>query len=158
MEGVLTWMESSRLARIILENAWVFPSLEILHFLGLILLIGSLYVIDLRFIGVAPRIPYKAVLPFIPISILGFGINLVTGTMFLFTDPDHYYTNLAFRLKMAAVVLAGLNALWFKIAADEVLTADDSAAVPRPMVKWIAGLSMLLWTSVIVFGRLIPYL
>jgi hypothetical protein len=59
---------------------------------------------------------------------------------------------------MAAVVLAGLNALWFKLAADEVLTADDSAAVPRPMVKWIAGLSMLLWTSVIVFGRLIPYL
>src|SRR5688500_1972007 len=113
MEGVLAWMEGSWLAHAILETAWVFPTLEILHFLGLILLIGSLYVIDLRFIGVAPRIPYKAVLPFIPISILGFGINLVTGIMFLLTDPPHYYSNLAFRLKMGVVVLAGLNALWF---------------------------------------------
>jgi hypothetical protein len=158
MEGVLTWMEGSALAHAILEHAWVFPTLEILHFLGLILLIGSLYVIDLRFIGVAPRIPYKAVLPFIPISVLGFGINLVTGILFLFTDPPHYYSNLAFRLKMMVVVLAGLNALWFRFAVDEVLTADGDVAVPPPIVKWIAGLSMLLWTSVIVLGRLIPYL
>ncbi|MEX2123524.1 MAG: hypothetical protein WD795_06495 [Woeseia sp.] len=150
-------MEGSRLARFVLETAWVFPALETLHFFGLILLIGSMYVVDLRFMGLARRIPLKAVLPFIPVSMAGFGINLVTGTLFLFSDPSRYYSNFAFRLKMLAILLAGLNAIWFKIAVHADILSDTNAD-PRTLARWIAGLSMLLWTTVIVLGRMIPYL
>lgn len=150
-------MEGSALARAVLENSWVFPTLETLHFIGLILLTGSLYVVDLRVLGLAPNVPIRDFARFIPISLLGFGINLVTGVLFLFSDPFHYYDNLAFRLKMAAVVLAGLNAVWFKFAADDELTGNGTGEIGVDL-KLIAGFSMLLWTSVIVLGRMIPYL
>ena len=91
MDGILSWMESGALARMIIESAWLFPTLETVHFVGLILLIGSMYVIDLRLIGFASRIPVHAVVKYIPVSIIGFAINLITGSMFLFADPFRYY-------------------------------------------------------------------
>ena len=156
MEGLLAWMEGSPLARAILENSWVFPTLETLHFVGLILLIGSIYIVDLRVLGLASRVPIRAFMQFIPVSLLGFGINLVTGLLFLFSDPFRYYPNLAFRLKMLAVLLAGLNVIWFKFAAEAELAAGATNA--SGTVKFVAGASLVLWTVVIVFGRMIPYL
>lgn len=156
MEGLLTWMEGSGLARAILEHSWVFPALETLHFLGLILLIGSVYVIDLRVLGLASRVPIREFTRFIPVSLLGFGINLATGILFLFTDPFRYYPNMAFRLKMLAVLLAGLNVIWFKFAAEAELAAGATDA--STTVRFIAGASLVLWTAVIVLGRMIPYM
>jgi hypothetical protein len=158
MDGILTWMRDSALAVMIVNNIWVFPTLETLHFIGLILLMGSLLVIDLRFLGLAPRIPLNAVLGFLPLSLLGFLINLTTGILFLFSDPYHYYENLSFRLKMLAVLLAGLNALWFKLSLNLKSLPGQSSGKPSMRIRLIAGLSLLLWTSVIVFGRMIPYL
>lgn len=158
MDGVLTWMEDSALARTLLDTPWAFPTLETLHFIGLIFLMGSLYVMDLRLMGFAPAIPMKAVLRLVPVSVVGFFINLTTGTLFLFTDPFRYYPNLAFRLKMLAILLAGLNLLWFKFALDLKTLEARNAGDPGLAVRWIGGISLLLWTSVIVLGRMIPYL
>ena len=153
MQEVLTWMESTPLARFILETAWVFPTLETLHFLGLILLIGSIYVVDLRLLGLGASAPADAVLRFLPISFAGFGINLMTGIMFLFADPFRYYPNIAFRLKMLAILVAGLNVLWFKFGLQPKLDAP-----PVRTARSIALISLVLWTAVIVLGRMIPYL
>ena len=158
MDGILTWMENSALAQVLLDTPWAFPTLETLHFIGLIFLMGSLYVMDLRLMGFAPGIPVNAVLRFVPVSAIGFFINLVTGTLFLFTDPYRYYPNLAFRLKMLAILLAGLNLLWFKLALNMEKVTADSAFQPGLTIRWIGGISLLLWTSVIVLGRMIPYL
>ena len=158
MDGTLTWMENSALARILLDTPWAFPTLETLHFIGLIFLMGSLLVMDLRLTGFAPGMPINAVLRFIPVSVIGFFINLTTGTLFVFTDPYRYYPNLAFRLKMLAILLAGLNLLWFKFALNWQALEAENANNPGLAVRWIAGISMLLWTAVIVLGRMIPYL
>jgi len=158
VDGILTWMANSALAQVLLDTPWAFPALETLHFIGLIFLMGSLYVMDLRLMGFAPSIPIKAVLRFVPVSIIGFFINLTTGTLFLFTDPYRYYPNLAFRLKMLAILLAGLNLLWFKLALNAEKLMADNTYEPGLAVRWIGGISMVLWTAVIVFGRMIPYL
>lgn len=158
VDPILSWMEGTALAQAVLNNAWVFPVLETLHFVGLILLLGSLYVIDLRFVGLAARISLQAVMALVPIALVGFVLNLSTGILFLFADPFRYYPNLAFRLKMLAVLLAGLNALWFKLSLDERALSSEPYVNPRARVRWIAGISLLLWTAVIVLGRLIPYL
>jgi len=158
MDGILTWMRDSALAGMINNNIWVFPTLETLHFIGLILLMGSLLIIDLRFIGFAPRIPLNAVLGFLPVSLIGFVINLTSGILFLFSDPYHYYPNLSFRLKMLTVLLAGLNVVWFKLSLNLEDPSFEHSRNPRMLLRLIAALSLLLWTSVIVFGRMIPYL
>lgn len=157
MQGILGWMESTPLARFILETAWVFPTLETLHFLGLILLIGSIYVVDLRLLGIGAIAPASAVMRFVPVSLVGFAINFGTGIMFLFADPFRYYPNMAFRLKMLAVLLAGLNAVWFKYALHPKIDAAGEA-FPAGTARMIAVISLVAWTSVIVLGRMIPYL
>lgn len=159
MQPVLLWLGNSWLATLVNDSGWLFPTLEALHFLGLILLMGSLIVVDLRLMGVGGAgVPLDAAARFIPWSMLGFLINLVTGVMFFASDPATYYFNTAFRLKMLAVLLAGLNLIWFKRAVQPLIVAGGEHVELPPTAAVIGGASLLLWLSVIVFGRLIPYL
>ena len=157
MDPILAWLAGSALAYWVNDSTWVFPALETLHFLGLILLMGSLLVVDVRLLGFGANVPVSAVLVFLPWSLVGFAVNLFSGVLFFVSDPTSYYPNTAFRLKMLAVLLAGCNALWFKRSVHPQIVTGDSPGLPRNS-KLIAGLSLALWCSVIVFGRLIPYL
>lgn len=130
--------------------------METLHFLGLILLIGSIYVVDLRLLGIGTVAPMSAVMRFVPVSLVGFAINFGTGILFLFADPFRYYPNLAFRMKILALFLAGLNVLWFKYALYPKLDVPDDK-FPVVIARAVALISLMLWTSVVVFGRMIPY-
>jgi hypothetical protein len=157
MHDVLAWMETSALGQFMRDSAWAWPVAEIAHFIGLSLLMGSLLVIDLRLLRVLPNLPLQAALRFLPLTLAGFVINLCTGLLFCFGDPFRYYPNIAFRLKMLFVVLAGLNAIWFKLA---LATKDEAALDERrvaTLAKIIAAVSLMLWVGVIVMGRFIPY-
>lgn len=157
MNDVLAWMEASALGQLMRDSAWAWPLAEIAHFIGLSLLVGSLLIVDLRLLRVLPDLPLQAALRFLPLTLVGFAINLLTGILFCFGDPFRYYPNVAFRLKMLFVVLAGLNALWFKLAlatADNVALGEQQVATKG---KIIAVASLLLWFGVIVMGRFIPY-
>lgn len=156
MDAVLTWMEGSAIARMILDHSWVFPTLETFHFIGLILLFGAMCIADLRLMGIASRIPARAVTDFVPVALFGFAINLVTGVLFLFSDPFGYYPNTAFRLKLLAILLAGINAVLFKLMWERQVAAG--IAEPGAAIRTIAVISLLLWTLVIILGRMIPYL
>lgn len=159
MNDALAWMETSALGQFMRESAWAWPLAEIAHFIGLSLLIGSLLVIDLRLLRVLPSLPLQAALRFLPLTLIGFAINLITGLLFCFGDPFRYYPNVAFRLKMLFVLLAGANALWFKFAL--ALASKDEASLDAPgtaeSAKIIAAVSLILWFGVIVMGRFIPY-
>lgn len=137
---------------------WMWPFTENLHFMGLCALFGGLLAIDLRVLGICRFIPMKAALSLIPYVIAAFGVNLVTGIMFFCGDPYRYFYNLAFQWKMALIVLAGVNALWFWFGEHAKLSklADgEQADIPA---KIIAAASLALWVGIIILGRLIPYL
>lgn len=158
MNDILSWMETSALGQLMRDSVWLFPMAEILHFIGLSLLIGSLMIVDLRLLGVIKDMSFYAVYRFLPISLLGFGINMTTGILFCFTDPFRYYPNIAFRLKMFLVLLAGLNALWFKLSVYPLTIKTPDKAEIGTVAKIVAVLSLLFWFGVIVMGRMIPYL
>jgi hypothetical protein len=158
INDILSWMESSALGQMMRDSSWLFPGAEILHFFGLCLLIGSLMVVDLRLLGVIKEMSYQAIYRFLPISLIGFGLNLFTGTLFCFTDPFRYYPNIAFRLKMLLVLLAGLNAIWFKLQIYPLTMNNPERADASKLAKLVAVLSLLFWFGVIIMGRMIPYL
>lgn len=158
MNDVLLWMEASALGQLMRDSTWLFPTAEILHFMGLSMLMGSLMVVDFRLLGFTRHISFQAAYKFLPLSLIGFGINLVTGIMFCFTDPFRYYPNLAFRLKMFLILLAGLNALWFQMTIHPRTTGAAGIDGAGKTAKIIAALSLLIWVGVIVLGRFIPYL
>ena len=156
MAEFLFWMENSTLGQLMRDVPWLFPTAEILHFTGLCLLMGALLVMDYRLLGFSRDVPVNAIHKFIPIAAIGFCINLITGILFCFSDPFRYYPNIAFRLKMSLILLGGFNALCFMLIsrsqADQQVPNDTTWKI-----KLIAVLSLLFWISVIILGRLIPY-
>lgn len=157
MDTFLAWLQMSWLAQLSLNYPWFFPTMEILHFLGLCLLIGSLGLIDLRLLGFAKRLSIPALHDLLPWSFVGFGINLASGTCMFAANVDMYYPNIVFRVKMLLIILAGLNALLFKLTVAPkyaVLGPDANASL---LAKGIAASSLFLWVSVILAGRLLPY-
>ncbi|MFT5134764.1 MAG: hypothetical protein ACI9SC_003246 [Gammaproteobacteria bacterium] len=156
MNDILFWMETSTLGRLMQESTWLFPTAEIFHFIGLSLLMGSLLVVDFRLLGFSRDVPVEAVYKFLPITVIGFSINLVTGILFCFSDPFRYYPNIAFRLKILLVLLAGVNALYFAITAHANSTSVGTEDSERKL-KIVAALSLMFWIGVIICGRLIPY-
>jgi hypothetical protein len=157
MTEILYWMETSVLGQLMRDSNWLFPAAEILHFIGLCLLIGSLIVVDLRFIGFLKHMTFEAIYKFLPVSLLGFAINMSTGVLFCFSNPFRYYPNIAFRIKMGLILLAGLNVLWFKFAVYPKTIQMAADRKTNNTAKVIAILSLLIWFSVIVLGRMIPY-
>ena len=154
---MIEWIESTWLNAAMNDNAWAFPLAEAAHFFGLCLLIGSISVIDLRLLGFARSFPVRAVHQLLPLVWIGFGINLFTGVLFIFSGPDFYYTNMAFRVKMVLILIAGINALWYQLTVHkEIASWPESGAAPGH-AKLIAGTSLLLWIAVIFFGRFIMY-
>jgi hypothetical protein len=155
--GILQWLHDSAFGVFMRDKAWAWPLFETLHFMGLCTLFGAIGVLDLRLLGVAPQIPLRSAMKFIPIAILGFAVNLLTGIGFFCGDPFRYAVNIGFLIKMGLVVLAGLNALWFEFAERRKLEALPEDVEVDAQAKLIAAFSLLLWIGVIVYGRLIPY-
>ena len=136
---------------------WAFPTAEALHFVGLSLLVGSLAIIDLRLLGFARNLSVRAIHQLLLWTWVGFAINLITGLLFIFAQASFYYPNVAFRVKLVLILLAGANALWFQRTVQrELPNWSDDAEAPR-QAKVIAGVSLGLWVSVIFFGRFIMY-
>lgn len=145
---------------------WAWPLNEILHFIGLILLIGIVGMYDLRLMGVAREIPVAALQRLMPWAIFGFALSIITGLLFttgiyanLEIDPYTVLINDGYlQLKLIFLFLAGLNLLAFNVSGAsrsvESLGAGEEAS---GKAKIFAGASLFLWITVMYFGRLVPW-
>jgi hypothetical protein len=158
MNGFMDWASNTFIGVGMRDIFWMWPFMENLHFTGLSIMFGSLLVIDLRVIGVTKVIPMHGALKLIPLAIIGFAINLITGIAFYMGDPFRYTGNLAFQWKMALIIIAGINALWFWFGEHAKLSKLADGVDAEFSAKVIAALSLCIWIVVIILGRLIPYL
>ena len=137
-----------------MKTAWGWPAAESVHFIGLCLLVGAIFLFDLRLLGIGRRIPIGALHKLIPWGLLGFALTSASGILFVLTEPDQYIYNPAFHLKLLFMGAAGTNAAAFYLTSFRTATASDEA--PR-LAKIIALASLCLWIGVIVAGRLITF-
>ena len=145
-----------KFAELMTASKWWWAFMMDLHFVGLVLLIGTVGILDLRMLGFAKQIPLEPLHRLVPWAIVGFGINLVTGVL-AFTGMDQYYTyDWAFWLKMLAIMLLGVNVAAFYLtgAFDSVEGLGPGDDAP-PLAKFIAASSLFLWFAVITLGRYI---
>ena len=154
---LMSWMEQSAVHDVVIGSAWIWPTLESLHFLGLCLLLGSIIFVDMRVVGFAKTAPLKAMHAFVPIAVTGFAINAITGLLFVFGDPFRYFPNVAFQAKMFVILLAGLNVLYFELKVHPQIRRDGDSTTLGADAKLVAGLSLIFWLFVVVAGRMIPY-
>jgi hypothetical protein len=141
----------------VMQLHWSWPAAESAHFIGLTLLLGSIGAWDLRLIGLMKDVPIAAFHRLVPFAVLGLAINAASGTLFLMTFPDQYVYNPAFHLKVLCLLLAGLNVAFFYVAIfRRVRTLGPDA--PSPAFARLSGaLSLVLWITVIVCGRMITF-
>jgi hypothetical protein len=156
---VLEWLEATTLAGLVRDSLWGFPIVVAIHILGMILSAGLLVWMDLRLLGVAlTGYPVSIITRrLMPWFVVGFAIMFLSGGALFTGYANAAYSNIYFRLKMAAIVAAGLNALVYHLATERSSAAWDTDATP-PLGARAAGLtSILLWTSVILAGRMMSY-
>lgn len=153
----LNFCKNTAVGEWVRNSAWAFPFLQSWHFIGMTMLLGVVGAIDLRVLGVARAVPLAPLHRFLPLAFIGFGINLITGICFFCHDPYVYAFNTSFRLKMLLILLAGLNALWFRLGVFLDLETWGPGIEASPLAKTISALSLLIWVAVITAGRYIAF-
>jgi hypothetical protein len=157
--NILEWLEATPPAIWIQQSLYGFAIVVAVHILGITLSVGTLLCVDLRMLGVAferLRVSevYRGLAPWF---LSGFAIMAASGGMLFAAFATAAYANLYFRIKMAAIVLAAVNALLFHVVTQRSSAVWDGAARPPAGVR-VAGLvSLLLWGTVLVAGRMISY-
>lgn len=153
----LAWLETTAIADAIRTYRWLYPALETAHYIGLAMVVGSIMLIDLRLLGVAKSLPLRSMIGLVRWVWVGFIINAVSGSLIFIYGAAGFAANPAFQLKMILMLLAGINAMIFTVAA--VRSGDqwlDSGSVP-PAIRVVATLSFVLWLSVVTAGRWMAY-
>lgn len=159
MLAICKWLEQTWLGSSVRESLWLFPAIETVHLLGMITVVGTATVFDLRLLGWALRRERVSVVGrrLLPWTWAAFAVQVVTGVALFLSEAVKIYTNPAFRLKMALIVLAGLQALVFhKVVCRNVATWDEGVALPL-MAKISGFISMLLWFGIVAAGRFIGF-
>lgn len=154
--GPAVALNSVAIGNFVTKVPWMWPTCETLHFIGLSLLLGIVFLVDLRMLGIMKSVSFTALHRLLPWGILGLGINLLTGMLFFMGVPSQYIGNTAFRWKIVLILLAGANAVYFTIF-DETwaLKAGDDAPFSA---KAVAVSAMALWVAVMYCGSMLPFL
>jgi hypothetical protein len=122
MPGMFAW---------IVSHPFAYPALEVVHIVGIALLLGNLVLFELR--------------------VWGFGPELIgaSGLLMFAGQPAELLASRVFVIKMGLVMLAGLNAAWFH--------ARGSLELLDREARFQTVVSMGLWLAVIICGRWIAY-
>jgi hypothetical protein len=157
MGSFVSWVHDAGISGWITGWPWLWPICEVIHFVGLALLVGVTGFLDLRLLGAMRSVPVAAIVDFMPWAVLGFGLNLATGVTFFLGAPEQYVNNVAFYAKMLFIVVAGINAIYFQIMLfkkTRLVAAGERAPV---QARVVALVSMGCWLLVMYWGRMLPF-
>jgi hypothetical protein len=152
-------LQGSALAEWLRTSLKAIPVIEAVHVMAIAIVFGTILIVDLRLLGFpSTRRPFTRVSR----ELLGwtwfaFTVALVTGALMFVADAVQYYNNTPFRLKMLAIVVAGVNVAIFHGITERGVAAWNEDA-PTPAGARAAGaLSILLWVTVIFLGRWVGF-
>ncbi|WP_199192779.1 DUF6644 family protein [Allosphingosinicella deserti] len=143
--GVGGWARSSPSA---------YPFANVVHLLGLVMLIGSIGVVDLRIAGLWRAIPLGPLArALIPVAAAGLVILAGSGLILFAADGRALAVSDTFQLKLLLIGAGLANVLLFRL----LRRGRDPAADPTLAVRLAASLSLLIWLGVGTAGRMIAY-
>jgi hypothetical protein len=148
------WVAHTGLGIAIRKSTLVFPAVEVVHVLGLTLLLGSILAVNMRLLGAGLRrqTPAEVATLLTPLFWTGLGIALATGIIMFVGEPVKCFFNEAFWWKMGLLVAAiAFHLTLFRWAARSQTSG--------PLLqKSAAVVSLTLWFGVGVAGRVIGFI
>ncbi|UVK41104.1 hypothetical protein LHFGNBLO_002661 [Mesorhizobium sp. AR10] len=155
MAEFLAGIEQLALARWLKASFIAYPIVNALHIMSIGALLTSVMLMDLRICGAFRSLPYAAFVVLLRRTALGaFACALVTGLLLFSVKANEYAAMPIFLVKMALILLAGINLLAF-MRLSRARGGDEPAG---GAVAILAVLSLMLWTSVLFAGRFIGFL
>ncbi len=135
------------------ESPYTFPILECFHILGFAITVGTIALVDFRLLGFGLRRQNAAELAKAlgPWTLFGLVLVLLSGPMLFSSDPDMYYLNLSFQIKMVLLLLA---IVFHYTIHRKALRGELSPGLSKPA----ACISLALWTGVIFAGIFIAFI
>src|SRR5687767_13254739 len=136
------------------ESTYGFSILLTTHVVFMCLFMGLIIMMDLRLVGLGNlrTAPAEIQRRLFPWQILGFVVVLISGVLLFYSKPLYYYGKGFFWTKLILMGLAGVNAAVIHFVTHRGGGAWDSGAA-----KAAGAMSLLLWASVLITGRLIAY-
>lgn len=134
----------------IATHPFAYPALEVVHIVGIALLVGNLVLFELRVWGLGREVPVAALARLaLGVAVAGFALAGASGLLMFASQPMELLANRAFTLKMGVLMLAAANAGWFH-ARGSLVRMDGLA---RALTLVSSG----LWLAAIICGRWIAY-
>lgn len=157
MHEWLVWLESTPVSTWVRESGslWAYPMVLTAHTVGMSLLVGASAVIDLRLLGVAPRLPLGPLAVVFRALWTGAAISLISGLLLFGADASTKGATTVFFVKLAFIA-GGLVVAWQLTRVFAGSHTDIEASPGRTRV--LAVLSLLLWAAAITAGRFMAYL
>ena len=154
----LAAIEGSALGVAMRQSLWLFPAVETVHIVAFAVLVGSIAIVDLRVLGFSRTLPVTALARHaLPWAVGAFVVAVPTGLLLFTAHASDLVANRVFVLKITLIMIAGTNAAWFHLGPYRTVASwDTGAAAPLP-ARACAALSLLIWISVIVCGRMLAY-
>src|SRR5882672_8333726 len=156
--ALLVWLESLPLAIWVHESPsiWAQPTVMTLHTMGMGVLVGASWVLDLRLLGISRNIPLSAFRWVFRAVAIALVVNLVTGVLLFTARATTWGTALPFLVKMVLVVASAATVLPLRnyVLRNETEQGRESSSNAR----LLAIASILAWSGAITAGRLLAYL
>jgi hypothetical protein len=157
LRDLIRWLVDTPINTLVMEYRWTWPISESLHFCGLALMVGTVGTFDLRLLGLGKGIPPAALHYSIRFGVAGFIVSIVTGMLFIFGQPDQYFYNNAFKVKVVCLVLLGLNVCaFYALEARHALALGPGEDAPR-RAKVFAAFSLTLLVAIMCAGRMLTF-
>src|SRR5262245_36523618 len=154
LDPFLAWVESTTLSQWIVgsPSMFAFPGILTFHAIGMGFAVGISAAVDLRILGVAPRVPLVEMRRFLPILWAGFWLNAVSGVLLLIGYPTKALTNPVFYLKLTLIGAAMVLLVRISRAAFGETAPDPGLSI---RLRKLAIASLVCWAGAITAGRLL---
>ena len=134
---------------------WVYPVANVLHVIGVVMLVGAIGVVDLRIAGLWQRLPLLALSRALtPIAAAGLAVQVASGLVLFAADGEALAGSFTFHLKLILLALVLVNAAAFRW---HWRRAAGEGYVPSRLARISALVSIGLWLAIATVGRLIAY-
>jgi hypothetical protein len=155
--GFLAWLETTGFAAWVQTSTAGYPFMITAHAVGMAMMVGVAFMLDMRLLGMFQGIQYAALGRFLGLARTGFAINFLSGAAIFTTQATVYATDATFITKIVLVLVGAATAVWLGKALARDAGKWAGGAAPGA-VRLVAALSIVCWVGATVTGRLIAYL
>lgn len=134
---------------------FAYPTILMLHTVGLAMVVGPAWLLDVRLLGYGARLPVETLRGVFRVMWIGFVINASTGIALFISEADDKGLKWIFWVKLASIALALIVTTRLR---RQVFGAGVASDVAPPPARSLAKASLLLWLVAITAGRLMAYI